>query len=167
MLRRNAGDLAIFTWLVVVLLGLVVLVRYGSEIANALGQIAAAIIGAGGVLLAAIVTHFLTQMREQQLEEHRTLKKNYMDILERIETLIRTRKADGLLSVAFLQSCVVGSQNVILKAKEVLEADGDTKRSAALRNLVDAMRADVGLPEIYIEKFPPIFPARDEGSFQQ
>lgn len=163
MLRRNAEDIAIFVLLVVALAGVVVAIRYGAEIITAVGQITAAIIGASATIAVAVLGHLLTQHREQKLEEHRALKKNYMDILERMNTVIRERSADDVFSNLFLQTCVVGSANVIASSKELLEAESDESRTTALENLIKAMRADVGLAEVDIA-FPPMYLPEDKGT---
>jgi hypothetical protein len=114
-------------------------------------QVFAAIVSAGALLAGAVLTHYFTQRREQQNEQQRALRDNYMAILDRLDKQIRGAGADDDFSNIHLQTWVVGSPKVIEMTKNVLKAargEEGFELRATLEGLANAMRKDVGLAEV-------------------
>jgi hypothetical protein len=126
---------------------------------QAAGQVFAAVVSGGALLLGGILTHTLTQFREQRLSQRQRMQENYAKLLEKVGTIIRDpENLSDDFSTIHLESWVVGSPQVIQKTKELLNATDEGARKAALQALVYAMRADMGLQttnETLGKVFPP------------
>jgi hypothetical protein len=141
MKRETLGIAAL--WLVIIaVVGLAS--WYGiHETVNAVLKIAVAIIGAAAILLGAILTHALTTLREQHLEQRRHMQENYKNLVERIAPYVRDPKNSDDFETIHLHSWVVGSPRVVSCTQTFM-----AERSPdALRQLLAAMRSDLGLRE--------------------
>ncbi len=140
------------------------------QAAPAIATIAAAVIAAAAGIMAAILNHTLTQLREQETERNKRKQENYRMILNEFATYIRA-PADhrDLIASANLLSWVVGSPGVVQKTIAFLNApdtevghDGVIKSKAdLLRDLLLEMRRDLGMSEQGLEtaSVKGLFPA--------
>jgi DNA topoisomerase VI subunit B len=149
---KREDQVVVIVWITIlamVCVGIVYAAKFVSWIGNQ-PQILAAIIAAAAVVIGGILTHYLTQRREQENEQKRALMTNYIEILDRIDKLIRERGKNDNFSNIHLQTWVVGSPAVVEKSKALLKAargEPKTDLRAALEGLVKAMRKDVGLQD--------------------
>jgi hypothetical protein len=139
-------------------------VVYGVLVAtDAILKLAVAVIAAAAGIITALLNHSLNRLKEKELEQRRRTEENYKEILGQLGSYIRNPPdyRDRLASASLL-SWVVGSPTVVKKTiafldiaegeadKAVQEAkEGDKKpvrKSELLRDLLLAMREDLGLP---------------------
>jgi hypothetical protein len=153
-------DIAIIVlWAVIVLV--IALVAYNAPVPliQAAGQVFAAVVSGGALLLGGILTHTLTQMREQRLIQRQRMQDNYAKLLAKIGDVIRKpENPSDEFSTIHLESWVVGSPEVIQETKNLLAANTDQSRKDALQALVYAMRRDTGLTKTN-ETLGVVFPA--------
>jgi hypothetical protein len=128
----------------------VILVVVGGAITYAFVQaldnvtkLAVSVVGVGGVIVGAIVSHSLTIMREQEAERRRLMQQNYLVLLDRVCKYVRSnRKDEDAFDGAHLYSWIVGTPRVIGDTVAFMDnPDGKT-----LRYLLLTMREDIGLP---------------------
>jgi hypothetical protein len=159
-------------WSIIALWALLLVVVGGAlvsgllnEAVQAMGSVLAATITGAVVLLGAILTHTLTELREQRMTQQREMQRNYSTILTNIADVIRKPSSTSDdFSRVHLESWVLGSRDVIRATQALLESKDPGARRAALEELVLAMRRDVGLPAVDGLKLKSVFGPRDEGS---
>jgi hypothetical protein len=131
------------------------------QAAPAIATIAAAVIAAAAGIMAAILNHTLTQLREQETERNKRKQENYRMILDQLATYIRApAEHRDLIASANLLSWVVGSPGVVQKTIAFLNVpetgvvqDRIVKSKAdLLRDLLLEMRRDLGMSEQGLEK---------------
>jgi hypothetical protein len=148
--RIRPESAAIIVLWIAVLVVIIWAFNHAAQIFEAVGQTFAAVIGAAGAILVAILTHVFTQYREQWNERQRALQVNYMGLLDEIGKLIREEGPDDKFCGLHLKIRVVGTEKVIQKSADMIDGDDNKGRSQALVELIDAMREDVGLDKIKI-----------------
>jgi uncharacterized membrane protein YcjF (UPF0283 family) len=123
----------------------VVIVASVAGLTEKVEKVAVAVIGAAAVIISAILTHELTQIRELKLEQQRQRQANYGELLTQLAAFVRDRSAGrDSFDSAHLYSWVVGSEDVIQATQTFVKTVGDQD----LRNLLVAMRRDVGLGDV-------------------
>ena len=114
-------------------------------VVSALGDVLAATLGAAGTLAAAILSHALTDIREQRLVRQERMQSNYSSLIVNIGELIRNPNLPtDEFSTVHLSSWVVGSPEVIRATQHLLTAQNRRCRRTALEELLAAMRVDLG-----------------------
>ena len=134
---------------------------------TAVGDTLVALIGGAFVLIGGIWTHALTRLREQQLEQQRDMHRNYRRLLDNIEKVIRNPEVSSDdFSKVHLESWMVGSEDVIRNTQLLIKARDKRARKKALKELVFAMRRDVGLPVVKGVELRDVFLKRNEGDLE-
>jgi hypothetical protein len=152
-------DFSIAALWVVILGGLAVLFAFGLQAAiQALGDIIVAFIGAGALLLGAILTHALTELREQRQRRAALMQTHYLDLLSRIDGLVRGSALSDDFSKIHLTTWAVGSPDVIERTQAIADAQSGAPMRKALEELVLAMRGDLGLSEPTGVELKYVFP---------
>lgn len=144
MRREDIGILVLWVVLVTVL---VTALAFGlPSVIETLGDVAVAVIGAAAVLLGGILTHALTVIREQRLEQQREKQRHYAELLKVIDELVRKPGAfSDEVAKVHLASWVVGSATVVRQTHALVHAKTAKERTEALKALLLAMRRDIGL----------------------
>jgi len=149
MKRENAAIAVLW------LLTLGVAVWAAIKTISLLAQFGPAVIAAAATLLAAILTHTLTDVRQQRMEQQKQKQSNYAELLEIAAKYVRNPSDHrDKLDTAHLYSWVVGSSEVIRATQEFT----DNRDDVALRKLLDAMREDIGLSGVPNDVQPKVFP---------
>jgi hypothetical protein len=114
---------------------------------EAAAEVLAAIVSAAALLLGGILTHALTVIREQHLQQQREKQKNYERLIESIDKVIRKPgpTSDDFAKI-HLESWVVGSPDVIKHTQELLVGKEPSERKKAVEELLLSMMKDLGLP---------------------
>ena len=146
-MQRDEWSIVALWTLLLVVLGVATWTGVVNATVEAFGTAVAAIISGAVLLLGAILTHALTQLREQRMVQQREMQRNYSAVLSRIGDVIRRSGASDEFSQVHLESWVLGSDEVVDATQRVLKAT-PAERVEALEALVKAMRKDVGLPKI-------------------
>jgi cobalamin biosynthesis protein CobD/CbiB len=150
-------------WAIVVLWGFAIIVVIVASVVGlatkfeTVAKIVVAVIGAAAVIISAILTHALTQVRELQLEQQKQRQANYAELLKQVAAFVRDRSAGrDSIDSAHLYSWVVGSEDVIQATQTFVQTVGDQD----LRKLLVAMRCDVGLGPVREGLMPIVFVPR-------
>lgn len=161
-IKLRGEDISIVVLWVIILsvVGLIAYQAFGPLI-QAAGNVLAAIVSGGALLIGGILTHALTEIREQRSAQRQRMQENYAKILDRIDKVIRNPNSpDDSFSKIILESWVVGSSAVIKHTQSLKDCKDDETRRALLENIVKAMRADLGLPDTKLilpeGLFPPL-----------
>ncbi len=156
---KKEDGMVLGLWVLLLVVGAALWQNLGSVI-DAIGDVAAAFISALAVLIGAILTHALTQLREQNNAQLFEKQRNYLKLLDRIDDVIRRPEAvSDSFSKAHLESWVVGSPEVVKLTQSLLESEEKEQKRTAIVSLLAQMRTEVGLPklskEIDLEKIFP------------
>ena len=132
---------------------------------RAITDMAVAIISATTLIFGGILTHTLTQIREQRLQQERLMQENYKAVIEKIDEVIRkTSYTSDDFSKVHLVTWMVGSVDVIRSTQLLMQASEPAKKGSALNEMVIAMRKDIGLsPTPKDLTISNVFLKRDEG----
>ena len=142
-------DYAIVLIWVVIIIALVALIGFGFKVViDAFGDILVAVISVIGIVIGGILTHALTELREQRASQQREMQRNYFNLLSNIDEIIR---APGPVSDEFamihLKSWVIGSPEAIRDTQSLMAAATPEDKKSKLTDLLRTMRKDIGLPE--------------------
>jgi len=162
--NRRENAMSRQDWAIIILWGLAIAIIF---VAAAVGlksavenvtKIIAAVIGAVALVVSAIVTHALNQAREFQFEKYKQRQSNYATLLTQVEAFVQKKEhGQDALDSAHLYSWVVGSEEVIRATQKFLE--NATQQS--LKDLLVAMRKDVGLGGVKADLVPQVFRAQN------
>ena len=164
-MRREDVFIVVLWGALIGILGLI-LYNFRDAIA-ALGSVAAATVSALALLLGAILTHALTEIREQRTRQMLERQKNYLKLIENIGVLIRAPDSwKDEFSKIYLESCVLGSQEVVTLLRnfsdELLIDNGEdndkVRKREALKLILIRMRSEVGLGNNDLELPSKMFP---------
>lgn len=122
------------------------------QAAPTIATVAAAVIAAAAGIIAAIVNHTLTELREQELERNRRMQDNYRMILDKLGEYLREPAAHrDKIASANLLSWVVASPAVVMKTIQLLKIEEEkpqtTDKAEVLKELLLLMRQDLGMSE--------------------
>lgn len=138
----------VLLWLLLLLTGYLILANLGSLI-RAVGDVVAAIISALAVFIGAILTHALTQIREQRDRQLMEKQRNYLQLVNQLNEIIRNPHAPSdRFSTVHLESWVVGSPEIVKLTQSLLETKNREQRRKAVKNLLAKMRTEVGLAKL-------------------
>jgi len=150
-------------WAIAILWAIAVVVLIGASIigfrstVENVTKIIVAVIGAVALVISAIVTHVLNQVRELQFEQQKQRQANYGALLNQVASFVReAQNGRDPLDSAHLYSWVVGSEEVIGATQQFVKDASDIN----LRSLLVAMRQDVGLGSVRKELMPLVFPTK-------
>jgi len=162
---KKEDAMVLVLWVVLLAIGIILFLNIGSVI-QAIGNIAAAFISALAVLIGAILTHALAQIREQSNTQLNEKQRNYLKLLNRIDDVIRNpNEASDRFSKIHLESWVVGSSEVVKLTQSLLESKEKEQKRAAVVALLSQMRAEVGLPKLVNEiDLKQVFPPKAQSS---
>lgn len=155
MTKEDWATAILWAIAVVVLIGASI-IGFRSTVEN-VTKIIVAVIGAVALVISAIVTHVLNQVRELQFEQQKQRQANYGELLRQLAGFVReARDGRDTLDTSRLYSWVVGSEEVIEATQQFVKEVSDIN----LRNLLVAMRQDVGLGSVKKELMPSLFPTK-------
>ena len=164
---RNRESLVIVLFWIITLLVVIGAAAYALFAAvDNISKIAVAVIGAAALLVSAIVNHALAISREQEAERRKLMQQNYATLLDRVAKYVRNnRKDEDAFDSAHLFSWIVASPTVITKTIHFMDNVDDS----TLRDLVNAMREDIGLPssglqDVQLRVMQPVAPPGSLGA---